>query len=106
MEPSRSTATRLRNHPKLRWRGISTWPPQVGGAYGRGDEFPMLGDGVLEDVKILEHDLVGPRRLGVTVAYGGRKYSGQVPVDDPEVVTHLYAFLKTRVGRSLREIGD
>jgi hypothetical protein len=66
----------------------------------------MPGEGNLEDVKIREEDYVGPRRLGVTINYLGRKYSGQLPTDDPEAVTRLYEFLKKRRGQPLSEIGN
>lgn len=96
----------LSEHPKLKWRGISTWPPQCGGAYGPGDKFPMPGEGNLEEVEVREPDYVGPRRLSVTINYLGRKYSGQMPMDDPEAVTRLYAFLKERRGQPLTAIGN
>jgi hypothetical protein len=96
----------LRDHPKLRWQGISTWPPQCSGSYGRGDKFPALGQGKLAGVKILAEDYIGPRRLGVTIEHGGMMSSGQVPADDPEVVTRLYEFLKDRIGQPLGKIGD
>jgi hypothetical protein len=60
----------------------------------------------LADVKIRERDYIGPRRLAVTIEYEGREYKGQVPLDDPEVVTRLYSFLKKRIGHHLSEISD
>lgn len=84
----------LWEHPKLKWQGISTWPPQCGGAYGPGDKFPMPGEGNLDDVEIREEDYIGARRLSITIDYLGRKYSGQLPLDDPDAVTRLYEFLK------------
>ena len=96
----------LRDHPKLRWQGISTWPPPWSGAYGRGDTFPPSGEGKLAAVKIWDEDYIGPRRLGVTIEQGGLMSSGQVPADDPDVVTRLYEFLKHHIGQSLSELGN
>jgi hypothetical protein len=96
----------LAEHPKLKWHGISTWTPQCGGAYGPKDKFPLPGQGNLEDVEIHEEDYIGPRRLGVTIDYRGRKYSGQLPADDPEAVTRLYEFLKKNRRRPLTEISN
>ncbi len=66
----------------------------------------MPGEGNLDDVEIREEDYIGPRRLSVTIDYLGRKYSGQLPVDDPDAVTRLYEFLKNRRGRPLSEISN
>jgi hypothetical protein len=96
----------LRDHPKLKWHGISTWPPQAGGAHGGGDISPALGEGNLADVRLQERDYIGPRRLAVTIEHQGREYGGQAPADDPEVITRLYSFLKRRIGHSLNQISD
>ena len=96
----------LRDHPKLNWHGIRTWPPRAGGSHQTGERYLTPGEGKLADVKLWEEDYAGPRRLGVTIEYGGLKYSGQVPADEPEVVTHLYEFLKRQVDRPLRDIGN
>jgi hypothetical protein len=96
----------VREHPKLKWQGISIWPPQWGGSYGPGDKFPRPEEGQLEEVQINEEDYIGPRRLGVTIRFEGRKYSGQMPLDDPEAATRLYEFLKERLGQPLSEIGN
>ena len=96
----------LRNHPKLKWLGIQTWPPQLGGAYAPGDIFPDPEETTLADVEIYDRDFAGPRRLGITVEFGDRKLYGQVWADDPEVVDRLYSFLKRRQGHSLREISN
>jgi hypothetical protein len=66
----------------------------------------MPGEGNLDNVEIREEDYIGPRRLSITIDYDGRKYSGQLPADDPQAVTHLYEFLKNRRGRPLIEIGN
>jgi hypothetical protein len=95
----------LRAHPKLKWQGVSTWPPQLGGAYAPGDVFPVVDETTLADVEVHERDLF-PLRLGVTVDYAGRKHSGQIWADDPEVIRKLYRFLRTRIGRSMHEIGE
>lgn len=95
----------LREHPKVAWQGIQTWPPQVVGAPGPGDRHLMLGEGNLDNVEIREEDYIGPRRLSVTVDFMGRKYSGQLPADDPQVVTNLYQFLKKHLGEPVSEIG-
>jgi hypothetical protein len=103
LEAKRGMKAYLIEHPKLKWEGISTWPPRVGGAHGPGDKFPMPGEGNLENVEIREEDYIG--RLSVTVDFMGRKYSGQLPADDPQVVTNLYQFLKKHLGEPVSEIG-
>ena len=96
----------LREHPKLRWRGVTTWPPQLGGAFVDGDKFPAPDETTLTEVTVHERDLAGPLRLGVTVDYSGRKHSGQVWADDPDAIRNLYRFLSTRVGHPMREISN
>ena len=96
----------LKEHPKLKWHGIRTWPPWAGGSHQTGERYLTPGEGKLADVRLWEEDYAGPRRLGVTVEHLGRKYSGQVPADEPEVVTRLYEFLKGQLDRPLSDISN
>src|SRR5271155_1247657 len=96
----------LRNHPKMKYQGISSWPPTWSGAYGVEDTFPGSEDGVLEDVEVVERDFIGPRRLEVLMSYRGRKSPGQIWVDDQKAIPVLYEALRKLVGHPMREIGD
>ncbi len=96
----------LRNHPKVKYKGVSSWPPMWAGAYGPGDTFPGPEDGILEDVELVERDFIGPRRLELLMSYRGLKSSGQIWVDDQKVISILYEALKKLIGRPIREIGD
>lgn len=93
----------LRKHPKLKWRGVTTWPPQLGGVVDR-ERFPQADETILADVTVHDQDFAGPRRVGVTVDYAGRKHSGQVFADDSEVIAKLYGFLRAHIGDPLSKI--
>ncbi len=96
----------LRNHPKLKWRGISTWPPRLGGPYAPGEVLPDPEETTLADVELIDLDFAGPRRLAIWLEFSGRRHAGQIWADDPEVVDKLYNLLKLRKGRPLREISN
>jgi len=96
----------LRMHPKLRYHGARTWPPDWGGAYDSTTLFPVGEQGVLQDVDIAQRDLIGPERLDLTVEYEGRKHSGQIWVDDPVLVPKLRQILERHIGEPMNEIGS
>lgn len=78
----------------------------LGGAYDSTTVFPVAEQGVLRDVDIAERDLIGPRRLDLTIEYGGRRHSGQVWVDDPSLVPRLREILQRHIDEPLNEIGS
>jgi len=96
----------LRTHPKVRYHGARTWPPDWGGTYDGSTQIPLGEQGQLEDVSVAERDLIGPERLDLTITYGGRKHSGQVWVDDLTLVPRLYDVLKKHIGLPIQEIGQ
>jgi hypothetical protein len=96
----------LRNHPKVKYKGVSSWPPMWAGAYGPKDTFPAPEDGVLEDVELVDRDFIGPRRLELLMSHRGLKSSGQIWVDDEKVIPVLYAALKKMIRHPIREIGN
>lgn len=80
---------RLRHHPKLRWKGSSTWPPELGGSYGPGTRFPTGEEGVLKEVRLLDADRIGPARLELDVKYEGHTFSGNLLSEDPKFLQGL-----------------
>jgi hypothetical protein len=95
----------LRNHPKLKYHGARTWPPDLGGVYDSNTRFPMSEEGILKEVTIVTKDLIGPERLDLTVEYDGRKHSGQVWVDDPTLVPTLRDVLAHHIDEPMNQIG-
>jgi hypothetical protein len=62
----------LRNHPKMRFGGASSWPPQCAGASDAYTEFPVGEQGTLKAVELLPADDTRPARLSLTNEYRGR----------------------------------
>ena len=97
---------KLRIHPKLKYEGARTWPPNWGDAYGPTTVFPIREQGVLREVKLIDRDYIGPRRLELVVDYLGQRRSGQIWVDDTSVVPKLYHILKEHLGELLSDLGS
>jgi hypothetical protein len=94
----------LRTHPKLKYKGARTWPPDWSGGYN--GTAPQGEEGRLRDVGVAEKDLIGPQRLDLYVEHEGRRYGGQVWVDDPTLVPKLCDLLKEHIGSPMRQIGE
>jgi hypothetical protein len=94
----------MRNHPK-----IKDWPPATGGSYGRGDVFPMPGEGTLHDVKLVPGFRNRSEHLLVAIEFQGRISSGEVFAADPDdhkVLPALLTELKKQIGSDMKDISD
>jgi hypothetical protein len=96
----------LRTHPKVKYHGARTWPPDLGGAYDATTVLPIGEQGILEDVSVAERDYIGPERVDLIVEYQGRRHSGQVWLDDPALAPRLCEILKKHIGSPITEISD
>jgi hypothetical protein len=103
----------LRNHPKMKYRGVPNWPPTFGGgAYSSGMRFPSeeeLQDGILEEVQKFHPDHPNSAQrdsLTVFIEYQGKKYDGLLYFDDPTFIDLWYEKLKFYIGRSISEISS
>jgi hypothetical protein len=96
----------LRTHPKLKYEGARTWPPALGGGYAPTTIFPVGEQGILREVKLIDRDYIGPRRLELVVDYLGKRRSGQIWIDDTSVVPKLYHILKEHLGEPLSDLGS
>ncbi len=96
----------LRTHPKLKYEGARTWPPDWGGAYGPTTLFPIGEQGILREVKLIDRDYIGPSRLELVVDYLGQRHSGQIWVDDTGVIPKLYQILKEHLGEPISDLGS
>lgn len=94
----------LRSHPK-----IKDWPPATGGSYGRGDVFPMPGEGTLNDVKLVPGFRNHSEHLLVIVEFQGRILSGEVFATDPDdhkALPALLIELKKEIGREMKDVSN
>ena len=88
---------------ELKHGPVSAWPPLFGGAYSRGDKFPVGEVGVLTKVE----DARGGRGLRIQIEYEGRTWSGLMQWDGERPSTaKMVEVLARHLGKNLRELGD
>jgi len=75
---------RFRDHPKLRYHGLPTWPPDWGGVDGGCDVTPRGEVGILHNVAKVEADSLYPERLFLAMEYNGKATSGGLWVEESE----------------------
>ena len=97
---------RLRDHPKMKWHGLLSWPPQWGGSYGPGQKFAIGEVGVLKDVHLREAFVSMPARLNLVIEYEGGTHSGLLLLDDPSFMEPLCRRLRECIGLPIHEIGN
>lgn len=82
--------------------GIVEWPPMAGGAYARGDEFPM-------DVSTVVVERVFPvvnEFLTFTCKFKGRSHTYDLRTQDEETAKGLAFWLDKLSGLTLDKFGD
>lgn len=82
--------------------GIAEWPPQPGGAYQRGDEFPM-------DVSTVVVTKVFPvvnEFVTFTCEFKGRLHTYDLQTADKETAAGLAYWLGQMVGETLDKFGE
>ncbi len=97
---------RLRDHPKLKWYGLRSWPPLWGGSYGIGQKFAIGEVGVLKDVQFREAFVSMPPRLNIVIEYEGGTHSALLLLEDVSFMEPLYRRLRECIGLRIHEIGD
>ena len=96
---------KLRNHPLMFYRGISTWPPIWVQSRFRGLHKKLSGEiGVLKQV----HLGLGDRspRCYLVIEHDRERYVGTLLFDDPAFCFLLISILAGRIGWSIEAIGD
>jgi hypothetical protein len=84
-------------------RGIPNWPPRWTTTRNDPNDKTEGEIGIFSDV--LTHKLFNDK-LFLLMEYEGRRYMAAVTFDDPAFCGQLYIFLRSKVGISIREIGD
>jgi hypothetical protein len=97
---------KLRDHPKMKCRRLPNWPP-MSWATSSKKPSPASGEGVLQDVRVLEpnHPDVS-RQMELTVLHRGDNFSTVFCFDDPDFVPRIRDFLATCKGRTIGEISE
>lgn len=82
--------------------GIVEWPPMPGGAYARGDEFPMdVSTVVVERVLPVVNEF-----LTFTCKFKGRSHTYDLRTQDEETAKSLAFWLDKLSGLTLDKFGD
>ncbi len=97
---------RIRNHPQMKWRGESNWPPHWGGVYERGAIRPEGEEGVLEGAEVGGPDHKSSRCLKLSMRYQNADYHATLHFDDPDFIPRLCEKLRACKGLTLREVGE
>lgn len=97
---------RLRDHPKMRYKGEPNWPPQWGGAYRSGAKSPIGEVGILKSVQKVGADAALPAHLLLAIEFERATWSGDLMLDDLNIFNRLYKKLCDCIGQPIREIGD
>ncbi len=94
----------LRHHPLMkRKNGFQSWPPTWTTTHHDKDDKPIGEVGILEDVMM--SDLID-NKVFMFMKCEGLRYMGFIGFDDPKVCSEIYALLKSKLGLSLKDIGD
>jgi hypothetical protein len=100
----RGLAMKLRDHPVMkRKNGFQTWPPMWTTTHHDKDDKPFGEVGILEDV--IMNDLIY-EKVFLFIKYQDLRYMGFMGFEDPKICYEIYLLLKSKVGISIKEIGD
>jgi hypothetical protein len=95
---------KLRDHPLMKRKdGFQTWPPLWTTTHHDKDDKPIGEVGILEDV--IMSDLINDK-LFLFMKHQGLRYMGFMGFDNPKICSKIYLRLKSKVGVSIKEIGD
>jgi hypothetical protein len=93
---------KLREHPLMSYKGLSSWPPMWVRADLRQQALEQEA-GVLSEVRL--HDL-GSCKIFLGMQYDGSRYIGYLWFDDQPFCVETYNLLKSCIGCSIKDIGD
>jgi len=92
----------LRLHPKLR----DLWPPEPGGAFGPGTEFPLGGEDVLQQVFYYAPVSQARASVSLKTTYKGQPHTRDLLLADVEFAQKLASRLRREVGRTIADLGQ
>jgi hypothetical protein len=83
--------------------GYLSWPPLWTTTHHDKDDKPIGEVGILEDVMM--SNLINDR-VFMFMQHEGLRYMGFMGFDDAKICSEMYSILKSKVGISIKEIGD
>ena len=95
---------KLRDHPLLSYKGVSSWPPTW--LWGGGGKFVhATGEvGVLKDVMFC--NIEPYEKCFLIMEHEGRKYIGTLLVGDSFFCQEIYKVLLEQWGKPIQDIGE
>ena len=97
-------AVELRNHPRMSYRKVPSWPPSWVWISGSEDKQPKGEVGILKQVRMVNgHPIV--HRCFLWMEYEDGTYLGCLLLDNLSFCKQLSRLLEKNVGRSVKEIG-
>ncbi len=96
----------LTDHPQMKWGGKPIWPFQLVPSYAEGTAKCGLEGGILKEVQYLSGAGGQAPYLLLEVDCDGNNWPGLLKLDDPVYLEPFYHWLKHRVGKSIKEIGQ
>src|SRR5205085_9099519 len=92
----------LRKHPKLR----EQWPPEPGGAVGRGFASPQGGEDVLEGVLYYAPVANAKANIALKTGFHGQHLTRLLFLKDPSFAETLASRLRHHVGKTIAELAE
>jgi hypothetical protein len=92
----------LRDHPRMRYRGVPSWPPTWTWTGGLENQHPGGEIGIL---KAIELSHVQPACF-LSIHHEGSSYLGCLPFDDDKFCRYVAQFLENYCHHSIAEIGS
>jgi hypothetical protein len=95
---------KLKDDPRMRYRGVPNWPPVWLERFGDGG---VIGG----EVGVLTHVGADPgqmrrNRIFVYITHENKPYIGSLLFDDPAFCRSVCSLLKQHIGKSIAELGD
>jgi hypothetical protein len=94
----------LRNHPLMRYRGLSNWPPAWLWIDGVENKHPRGEIGILTSVEV--SNVPPANRCFLCIDYEGSSYMGCLLFDDRAFCGQIVTLLRGYLNRPIAEIGS
>lgn len=95
---------KLRDHPLMRYRGLSNWPPAWTPHSTSGQERQLREEiGILKQV---ERDVKTTRKCYLVIEHEAREYMGTLLFDDAMFGWLVSVNLRKHIGKPIKEIGE
>ena len=94
----------LRDHPLMRYHGLSNWPPAWSWIDGLENKYPIGEIGILKSV--VQSHVLPANRCFLTIDHEGSSYMGCLLFDDIAFCRQITEILQSYCNRSISDIGS